>query len=146
MIKKYNEIIRMLIEEYISYYSGYSRKKIKNSLDNIKLEQFQKMIKELDLTERLSKERQSYFLSLLEKLEESLSRRGCNDFIMPAIFTNTELCKMNKEFHEINGDPEEYDETDDFSITMDFIILYYIHYKYVEYFKTIETADRIKKF
>jgi hypothetical protein len=47
---------------------------------------------------------------LLDKASEEFSNHGCNDlsYAEKNLLSQGEWDKLNKEFHEYNGDPEEY--------------------------------------
>lgn len=49
-------------------------------------------------------------IALLKMASEHFSRHGCNDFPkeIESLLSPSEWDKLNKEYHEYNGDPEEY--------------------------------------
>lgn len=143
-LKKLNKIIFELIEQCLNYTAC----KRLNSLSERreKLSKLSALTEKLDSALYLNKKEQEMFIELLDYLSDCVSRRGCNDYEMPNDFSKFELDKINREYHDFNGDPEEYDPSDDFSTTFDFIILYYIEKKYSIYFNHIEVANNLKKF
>lgn len=50
--------------------------------------------------------------SLLEGHSDHLSNQCCNDYEWPCNWTDEEKTKFTKEYHDWNGDPEEYTEGD----------------------------------
>jgi len=47
---------------------------------------------------------------MLELLSDILGKRGCNDFEFPESWSEDEVKSFVKDFHEWNGDPEEFSE------------------------------------
>lgn len=142
-ILKFNKIILELIQQYLDYISF--NKGISIEIKN-KLNILENLTKKLDNEFYIKEEEQELFIENLEFLNDCVSKRGCNDYEMPKDFTKFELDKINQEFHDFNGDPEEYDSTDDFSIVSDFIILAYIQRKYSIYFNYLKTSKNLKIF
>ena len=143
MIKKYNQIIQLLVHEYISY-NRYS------NVNNVKyIHVFNDLVRftnKIENTGEIPIGYRKVFLNYIDILSNELSRRGCNDFTFPDNFTLSERRKIMKEMHELNGDPEEYEPNDEYKMTMDFIILFYIKKKYEQYFKHLETIKLLKQF
>jgi hypothetical protein len=58
--------------------------------------------------------------SLLEDHSDYLGNRCCNDYDWPCNWTDEEKTKFTKDYHDWNGDPEEYTKGDilnsDFSV------------------------------
>ncbi len=58
--------------------------------------------------------------AMLDDYSDYLGNRTCNDFEWPCNWNDEEKTKFTKEFHDYNGDPEEYEEGDilnsDFSV------------------------------
>lgn len=50
-------------------------------------------------------------LSMLDEAEEALGNRCCNDFEFPECWSEKEKIDFVKEFHDYNGDPEEFNES-----------------------------------
>ena len=47
---------------------------------------------------------------MLSKLDDLLSNKMCNDFDFPDSWSKEELTAFVKDYHDYNGDPEEFDE------------------------------------
>ena len=47
---------------------------------------------------------------MLDLLSHILSNRSCNDFDFPESWSKSDILNFVKEYHEWNGDPEEFDE------------------------------------
>ena len=47
---------------------------------------------------------------MLEQLSEILSNRGCNDWEFPEDWSDEEKTALIKDYHDYNGDPEEFDD------------------------------------
>lgn len=45
---------------------------------------------------------------LLDDMSDHYANHGCNDFDFPADWTKEQRAVFVKEFHDFNGDPEEY--------------------------------------
>lgn len=69
------------------------------------------------------------FSLLLDRLDDHFGIVGCNDLDrdMRACLTKEEWIAMDKEFHIMNGDPEEHDPKR--NSMMDFMVLYYLRKK-----------------
>ena len=63
------------------------------------------------MSELTDKEKQ-IAATMLENYSEYLANRICNDFDWPGNWTNEEITKFTKDFHDWNGDPEEYEQGD----------------------------------
>lgn len=48
---------------------------------------------------------------LLNEASDHYANHSCNDWKFPIDWTHEERVKFVKEFHEFNGDPNEFDET-----------------------------------
>lgn len=47
--------------------------------------------------------------SMLEEASSSLGNKRCNDWDFPDSWTHIEKLEFVKDYHEYNGDPEEFD-------------------------------------
>jgi hypothetical protein len=69
---------------------------------------------------KLTKKEMEIIVSLLRDHSDYLSNRCCNDYDWPCNWTDEEKTKFTKDYHDWNGDPEEYIEGDilssDFSV------------------------------
>ena len=81
-------------------------------------------------------------MKFLDELDDVFSCAGCNDWDFPADWTNEEKIKFVKEFHNYNGDPEEFDE--EFLHMADFSVLGLLKKKlenhFENYYKTLENT------
>lgn len=68
--------------------------------------------------------------SFLEMLDDILGNRCCNDWDFPDDWTESEKTDFVKQFHEANGDPEEYTEGD--TIIQDFCAVYLVRQKVLQ--------------
>lgn len=48
--------------------------------------------------------------ALIDDAVDTLSNKGCNDWNFPDDWTKEEKIVFVKEYHDWNGDPEEFDE------------------------------------
>lgn len=58
----------------------------------------------------LNKKEKQLLLDFLEQLYDYLGNEGCNDWEFPEDWTEKEKAKFVKAFHDLNGDPEEFDK------------------------------------
>jgi len=69
---------------------------------------------------KLTSKEMEIAVTMLEDYSSYLSNRCCNDFEWPINWTHEEKTKFTKDFHDWNGDPEEYEQGDvlnsDFSV------------------------------
>lgn len=143
-LEKFNKVIFELIEECLNYTSF---KRLNSFIERKnKLSQLSELTEKLNIEFYLNKKEQNIFIELLKYLNHCLSKRGSCDYEMPKDFSKFELDKINKEFHNFNGDPEEYNPNEDFSITFSFVILYYIEKKYSIYFNNLNLSKNLKDF
>lgn len=143
-LKKFNKIIFELIEECLNYTSF---KRLSSFFERKHtLHKLSELTEKLNTEFYLNEKEQTSFLELLKYLNNCLSQRGCCDYEMPKEFSKCELDKINKEFHNFNGDLEEYNPNEDFSITFSYIIIYYIEKKYSIYFNNLNLLTNLKKF
>lgn len=143
-IEKFNKVIFELIEECLNYTSS---KRLNSFIERKnKLSTLSKLTEKLNIEFYLNKKEQNIFIELLKYLNNCLSKRGSCDYEMPKDFSKCELDKINKEFHYLNGDPEEYNPNEDFSITFSFVILYYIEKKYSIYFNNLNLSKNLNNF
>lgn len=80
------------------------------------------------------------FKMLFDKAQDLMSNRICTD-IDPdilAMFTSEELSEMAREYHEWNGDPEEWSEGDYLCLTQDWIMFGVLFRKIKEVLKPCE--------
>lgn len=66
-------------------------------------------------------------VNMLENYSDYLGSRGCNDFEWPCNWSDEEKTKFTKEFHDFNGDPEEYEEGD--ILNADFCVVGFLAFK-----------------
>lgn len=143
-LKKFNDIIFELIDECLNYTAC---KRLDSLIERkTKLSELSNLTEKLNIESYLNEKERETFIELMTFLSKCLSRKGCNDYQMPKNFSKFELDKINKEFHDFNGDPEEYNPKEDFSTTSDFIIIFYIKEKYSIYFKHLDLSKNLKKF
>ena len=69
-------------------------------------------------------------IDFLEEYYEELSGHGCNDWEFPSDWTKKEKRQFVKEFHEWNGDPEEYNEN--FLHLQDSSIMHFLSVKLID--------------
>lgn len=79
--------------------------------------------------EKISSKERNLYIALLEYATDQISNKGCNDVDekLYSNWTKEERIKFVKEFHEYNGDPENFDE--DFLRLPDFAILGFLKHK-----------------
>lgn len=65
--------------------------------------------------------------SLLNDYSDALGNRGCNDWEFPADWTQQERIAFVREYHEWNGDPEEFSAA--FLHLPDFAVAAFLSYK-----------------
>ena len=65
--------------------------------------------------------------SMLDEYSDRLGNDGCNDWDFPPGWTMAEKQVFVKEYHEWNGDPEEYDEKEDPYISNHCVALFLAH-------------------
>ena len=65
--------------------------------------------------------------AMLKHHSSALGYRCCNDFEWPSNWTDEEKTKFTKEFHDWNGDPEEYKQGD--VLSSDFSVAAFIAFK-----------------
>ena len=64
---------------------------------------------------------------MLNQYSDFLSNRCCNDFDFPDNWTDEEKTKFTKEYHDWNGDPEEYEKGN--VLHTDFCVSMFLAYK-----------------
>lgn len=61
-----------------------------------------------DDNKRLAKKEMEMAISMLDGYSDYLSVQVCNDYEFPSNWSDEEKTKFTKDYHEWNGDPEEY--------------------------------------
>ncbi len=59
---------------------------------------------------KVSKNEKELCIKMLELLSDILGNRCCNDFDFPESWSKEEVIKFVKDYHDWNGDPEEFSE------------------------------------
>jgi len=67
---------------------------------------------------------------MLDDLGDKLANNGCNDWNFPEDWTMAEKQTFVKEYHEWNGDTEEYDENEEPYIS-DFCVANFLSHKLI---------------
>ena len=75
----------------------------------------------------LNKKELALAADMLGKLHDVMARSICNDFEFPEDWTPNEKTQFVKEYHDVNGDPEEYVEGSDY--IADFSVVYLLEQK-----------------
>ncbi len=58
---------------------------------------------------QLSDGEKEIFLDLIERVTDDLGNKGCNDYDLSDHLDDVQINKLAREFHEWNGDPQEFD-------------------------------------
>ena len=157
MINKNTQLLKMLIVEYNGSrrYNELNRSIVLNSdlFPKYKMEAQDALLlfsEKIEGNVYINEQHQVKFFRALEIIDDRLSRRVCNDFILPDDWGNFEKQEYHREFNEFNGSLDVfYDELSDnidFSYTQDFSVCFYLKHKFKTYFEKEQLAIKIKDF
>ncbi len=75
----------------------------------------------------LSESEKAVLLKLVEQASETMGNAGCNDFDLSEFMVEEQIDGLAKEYHQWNGDPEEFDPKADNSMAVpDFALITYL--------------------
>jgi len=75
----------------------------------------------------MNKKEMEIAATMLNDYSEYLGNRCCNDFEWPCNWSDEEKTLFTKEFHDYNGDPEEYEQGD--ILNSDFCVAWFLAHK-----------------
>jgi hypothetical protein len=84
----------------------------------------------LGKTKIMTKSEKSVFEALIEQATDAMGNNGCNDFKLSDYMPKkSDRQALIKKMHEDNGDPENFDPTNDYEYFEDYWLLSYLSEK-----------------